>query len=427
MNVSFGSAASRRGGLPGGAWLSSLQVAAATWIFVCSFVGYPAVAVAVTLASVESRVLTLPYRALILGMALSIFASSVKQRLRGRVDRMLLVFLVLYLFRLLYDLLTTEILGNLETLQFYTVIVFLPTLAVAAAGVAGRSDVEIARRLVGLGGIMLLMASIAWALGRVSNSWHFTEDGAGRLGFDALNPISLGHAAASTMIACIFLLTTKTTTLKWKIVSGAVMVLGAFILFKASSKGPFLALILAVMWYGSGQIKRAAKLLPLLLVLPFLGPGFESMFEKTVENLSGGWASDESSLLRLTAQRLAIEDFLSSPLLGKHHFNDSMGSGLYPHNLFFEVPMALGLVGLTLYVALHIRTVRNTFSFYAAEHPMLVMLLIQYFLNTQLSGAIWGSDTFFALLALNLSSNTRNLSVRRRSALPYAGRGSHAV
>jgi hypothetical protein len=415
MNRSIRNAASSSRGLAHAPWLSSLQASAATWIFVCGFVGYPAVAVAVTLAGVESRVLTLPYRAMILGMVLSIFASSVKKRLRGRIDRALLLFLVLYLFRLLYDLLTADILGNLDTLRFYAAVVLLPTLAVAAAGVAGRSDAEIARRLVGLGGIMLLMASIAWSMGRVSKSWNFTDDGAGRLGFDALNPISLGHAAATTVIACIFLLTTKTTALKWKVASGAVMLLGAFILFKASSKGPFLALILAVMWYGSGQIKRAAKLLPILLVLPFLGPAFDSMVEKTIENLSGGWASDESSLLRLAAQRLAIEDFLSAPLLGKHHFNDSMGLGLYPHNLFFEVPMALGLLGLTIYVYLHFRAVRNTLSFYAAEHPMLVMLLIQYFLNTQLSGSIWGSECFFALLALNLSSNRRRATLARIS------------
>jgi O-Antigen ligase len=394
-------------------WLTRLQVEAATWILLGSFVGYPIVAITVSLLGVDSQVLTIPYRIGILLLVFMIFGSAVKRRLRGRIDRVLLAFLVLYLARLLYDLTTTNILGVADSTLFYTMVVFFPALAVASAGTGDRSDGEIARRLVLAGGLMLSLATVGILLGKVSQNWYYEEGGGGRLGFDALNPIALGHAAASTVMACIFSLLVATTTRKWKLVCAVVMVLGAFILFKASSKGPFIALMVALFWYGAAEVKRFAKLVPLMLLLPFL-PGVEAMVIKTIENLGGGWSTDDSSLGRLEAQRLALEDFFNYPILGRHFFNDSLGAGYYAHNLFFESAQSMGLVGLTLFAMICVRGARNTLGFYNAQHPLLVMLLIQYFIHTNLSGAIWGSDAFFLLLALCVSPNIYQLPQVRR-------------
>lgn len=397
-------------------WVQGWQARIGAWILVLCLVGYPIVALLVTLLGVESATLSWPYRAIVALGAVVLLASGLRHPLRGQIDGVFLVFLLIYALRLIYDVLISDVFLADVSLRFYLIVVFFPVLAVALSGAVHLDDTEIAYRLAAAGFVCLGLAIVATSQGLVSAHWFYDGAGGGRLAFDSLNPITLGHAAVSTLLACLVLLTTPKVDWRWKAFSIVLMASATFFVFKSSSKGPLLAMVLASAWFAFSRVGRLVKLAPLVFCLPFFASVYDPILSKSLEIAGGGWQSDESSLGRLQAQSVAIDDFLAFPILGRHSYNDVMGEGFYPHNVIIETAMALGVVGLGLLVVVLVQATRNVLAFFNRQHPLLVMLLIQHGLNSQLSGAIWGSDAFFALLALALAPNpeTKSATLRYR-------------
>lgn len=82
----------------------------------------------------------------------------------------------------------------------------------------------------------------------------------------------------------------------------------------------------------------------------------------------------------------------------------------YPHNLFIETAMALGVIGLVMLFALLAKSARAAFRLAADRKLLLPMLFAQYFVGAQLSGAIWGNSAFWAvttLLVAHLAATAR--------------------
>jgi O-antigen ligase len=103
---------------------------------------------------------------------------------------------------------------------------------------------------------------------------------------------------------------------------------------------------------------------------------------------------DQSSIERLALQGSAVSAFLASPLLGSAFVEPLEFT--YPHNLFIETALALGVVGLALLTPLLVRCVRGALGLARRGRLFLPMLFMQYFVGSQLSGAIWGNAAFWA-------------------------------
>ena len=146
--------------------------------------------------------------------------------------------------------------------------------------------------------------------------------------------------------------------------------------------------------------------LPLIFVALFAGLSSEAVVQRTLDTIDRGYNVDRSAMERLTAQSLAIEDFLSSPLIGRYYIHPNLGRGLYPHNIIIETAMALGIVGLALLFIVILRGALKVLRYFSFEHPLLTMLLVQYTVEAMVSGALWGSDNFFVLLGVLLSSRS---------------------
>jgi hypothetical protein len=368
--------------------------------------GYPVVGVLVTFAQVDSTMLTLPYRGVVVAVGLLVTGLVLNRAIRsdsgrsfGRIDGLLLLFLIVYAYRLLYDSMIADIPGAGGALFFYGVVVIVPVLACALT--PRIPDLLFAKSVMLTGLFVIVLAVVAKQSGMAYNAW--ADQGlveAPRLAFEALNPISLGHAAGSAMIGCLYMLVVRSGVILR--VLAVIGVAGAvYILLASGSRGPFVAVGVALAWPFISDPRRlvyAAPLLPLLLfLLPFI-PTDHPLVANALERFDDIF--DENG--RLSLIWTAIDIFIQNPFLGGSYIDPVLGPGYYPHNIIIETAMALGLVGLALLAVLLFRVMRNVLRSDMASRPFTVMLLIQQLVAAQMSGALWASDALFMLIALAL-------------------------
>jgi O-antigen ligase len=129
-----------------------------------------------------------------------------------------------------------------------------------------------------------------------------------------------------------------------------------------------------------------------VLWLPYLLQSDLALFARL---LAGG--EDESSMERLLLQSNAIGLFMQSPLIGSAFAEFELDT--YPHNVFIETAMALGVVGLVALAWALKDGIRGLRSAPHRQSLLLAMVFVQYLCAFQFSGAIYGSAVFWATLA----------------------------
>lgn len=388
--------------------ISSARSKAVSWLLVLILAGYPAAAMLVNFAGVDSTVITTPYRGFIVLLAIGLICSGLLSPLRGTVRLSLGVFLALYLWRLVYDHSFAMHPDAAEALVFFVLATLIPMLGVALAIDERFSERDFAMRLywVSLGlviGYYLLVAS-----GTI-----FTEIG-DRAALVALNPISLGHLAATASLVGIYLALSQ-PKLRYKFGALVIVALSIPILLNAGSRGPLIAFVVGVLWITISNKKRLAQMLPVMLLAALLIPRDNLVFERFAGVIG---ELDASVLIRLQLQISGINDMLDAPLIGKHFLDPDFGMGYWPHNIFIEAGMALGVFGLalSLYVFFSVFVILATKL--ADRHILVSATLVQAFIAAQFSGSIWGADKLFALtaVAFALARFQERAARRQRSA-----------
>jgi hypothetical protein len=392
-------------------------------LFVLAFVGYPLVGLTVSILGVETTIFTLPYRLAILVLSCALLFSRLLTPFQKVPDFWLITFMLMYLARLLFDMLFNSILGNMEALAFYVAIVLIPTLAILCSNMLVYSDQTIARCIVALGLVEVTLALAAQTFALAENPWGAVSDER-RLGFVGLNPISLGYLATTTVIASGFLLTLPYEKYKWKAFSVAGLLLGCTVMLAAGSRGPIISIAICMVFYAVTKIQRTLTLAPTVLLGLTFGIAQTDVVERLVQTINGGWQKDGSSLLRIESQRLAIADFQDSPIIGKHFSNPTSSLGDYPHNILIESLMALGLLGSIILIFCVLRALKNATLHHVKVRPLITILFVQSFVNSLLSGALWGVDTFYILALLMLMPGQKEKMIVR--GLPSNLSGSYS-
>src|SRR5665213_594049 len=171
-------------------------------LFAFTIAGYSLVSAIPSLTGVDSRVVSIPFRAISLGLALLVgMVLGVRHRLyRGAAWFPLLTFWVLYVIRMAVDTVFDPIPVKLTGLEY-------------AAWGLGTCFIPLIAFLSDPGDEVLLLAekysfyacagALAGAL--VANYIELSQGisdtyASGRLGTDTLNPISLGHLAVSVVL-----------------------------------------------------------------------------------------------------------------------------------------------------------------------------------------------------------------------------------
>lgn len=286
----------------------------------------------------------------------------------------------------------------------------MPSLATAFILDQDFNERAFAKRLLLLTALGILGYYFLLWSGRIS-----VEIGV-RASLAALNPIALGHLAATAIIAAIYHVTSRPTLLAL-LGAGTVGALAIPALFAAGSCGPLVALTAAVIWMSITNKRRALVMIPALVIGTFFIP----TDNLAVERLLGVFNSlDRSSLALLELQRSALADFLDYPFHSRHFMDASFGQGTWPHNYFLEAAMALEFWGLLLATAIVVTAFKAAISSINSTNPLLVTLLVQSLVAVQFSGAIWASDRLFILFAAVLALGRLN---RRRRSTPRHARG----
>lgn len=211
-------------------------------LIILMMVGYPMAGLIATGLGLESTATSVPLRALTLAVSAATVLHIATAGHRVRIDVAIILFWWLYLLRLIFDAQSGQFEDVWDSLIFFVAAVVVPASA-AMIGAVGYNERYIAWRLFIFGAVICATSMLLDALG-VADVVSLTEV-TGRLSFQALNPISLGHVAATTVLAALVLWRKSQTPVLRAGLSLGIAV-GVVCLLLAASRGPVLALMVAL-------------------------------------------------------------------------------------------------------------------------------------------------------------------------------------
>lgn len=377
-----------------------------TWIVVLLLIGYPLLGTLVAFTSLPSLVASVPVRALILIFSLLLIFKSKRPVLKHFGFQVIFLFWLLYFLRLLWDMFMVGIpvAGDF----MFNFILFSIVPAFALMHVHEINEQHLTSRLLTLGSIACVLAMLA-AYTNLAEARSFTDQAEGRLFLDTVNPITYGHVGVTTIIAALAKSQHCTKLTEWMTVAVA-GTLGILAIQLSGSRGPLVSLLICIV--ALAFIKKSFRwmLLPLVgVVIMFFSGAFVESDNLLASRLSSSVQSDNSEV-RIVMQAGAIQQFLDNPILGsailEQQFQD------YPHNLFVESAMALGICGLLLIVAITSIMLRGVTRHFQLGTLLIPLLALQYLSAAQFSGSIAASSSMWALLSL-VAVNQKNRTQRK--------------
>jgi O-antigen ligase len=311
------------------------------------------------------------------------------------------VFLILYAFRLSENFFIRAFVWQAEPITAFALLIggaIIPGLVLQRL-VSKFDDRSISTTLVSLSIIFLVGLALNWDSLLVAS--QITQ-----ASLEKLNPIGLGFVASS--LAIFFVLAPSTGV--WR--TGGKYVLLIFLIgvtIFSKSRGPLLAALLALCTYGLLTKSQHRKNLMQAVILIGLVVGMTPMFigvdlfvfafdRFATMGVSDGTNIDASAEGRVVAWNAAWAQFLENPVLGDKVFEPTLMH--YPHNLFLESLISLGVVGTCLLImhivfcgTIIVRIFRRPDSSLAERY--IALIAIKEFVAVQVSSAIWSGTTFW--------------------------------
>lgn len=365
-----------------------------------SVVGYPLAGVISIITGWDNRTVSIPFRLLVDLIAAAILFMVMLRRDRFQLNLPLVLLLVVYLARMVWDLQNGHFTSVSTDLIFYLATAAIPAVAVGFAaghwrdGLVAKTVFYVA---AAAGGAVLFLELIGFY-----SVVELTEE-TGRLTSESVNPITWGQAGASLMMAVCVLWFQSGFIGRIQLTIGAVI--GGWLMVIANSRSPFVSVALAVGCFlvATRRWKLAGALVAAGLLAVFGG--------NVLDHLQGSrliTVQDASSAGRLVVMGSAWADFTSHPFFGTGYLDSAFGQ--YPHNILLESGMAMGGAGFLLVFYLLFVSARRSFRAVRGGDVMLAFLFWQAFSLSMLSGALFGSGVIFMLmmvLGLHYGNETR--------------------
>jgi O-antigen ligase len=420
--------------------LQALQLRLTSAVLLSSMIGYPLVSLFGELFGVASNTLSVSFRIFVIVISIALMIANLLYRSKTVIYFPLAIFLGLYLLRLLFDLSTNQRIDVSTPLQIFIATAIVPAVAISLSPTIEMDWRRFNRFLLLLCGLGLLLVVVLEQMGLAFNPWEAYGIDA-RLQFYRLNPISLGLFAGVGFLSAVWMLYSGRETKLWKFISLVVIVFAVYVLLASSSRGAWLGVILALFSILLRKPMLAVAVISIvalaLLTIDLPTDSFD-IFAKVQIMLTGGLEFDQSINERLLLQRLAIEDFMSSPIVGHATFVEGTNEGEYPHNIIIETAMALGVIGLIpLCISL---SKLSVVIFGAARHSvgLLGLLLIPQIVIATTTGALYGHGALYvvAIIVLPLAAASRSAAsameinsrdmqqtrrLRHRGTVPFGG------
>ena len=378
----------------------------------CAFFGFPIAALVPVLLSMQSRPVSVAYRALVLTVSLAFLWRAARMRLPGiplPIRWALGLLAAMLLARLAWDSLGAALPLDLPWDDLWAqVLIFALVPALPFLYLPEHMGLILARTMCTAAGVIAVMAIGIGALYSLSN---FT--GTGRLATDVINPITIGEVGVSLFIVCLSAraVDSKEQRRRWStMVRVAGGMLGAAACVLSASKGPLLSLVaVATLMFGYRLVRlrpgrRLAELTVaslLIGVVVALGALLAQHGLLAVYNRLSELTSDQSTAIRLQAWSGALAQFDASPLWGSAAVE--LSTRFYPHNSVLETMMATGVGGLVLVLLLQGWGALAAHRLLVAtpQHSWIALLFVQHAIGGLVSGSVYlGGAYWISLLML---------------------------
>lgn len=373
----------------------------ASLLFGLALFGYPLVANVVSYTGVDSRLLSVPFRLLVaLGSIALILVSPPFKSAPGRL--VLLMVWLAYIIRLIHDLLFTDLEGADYALQFFVAGCVLPAVAIwKSRSYKQNRFAGIALTLCGMGTSLTILGSL---LGRFGER-DLTQL-SGRLSTEALNPITIGHLGVSGLIA-LMALWPNMRGLPRRLLLVLVSVPLLIAVVQAGSKGPALAFVICVsLW-----LLRSGRYISILTFVSVAYFYFILFPENPIANRLNAVDEDMSTLERLKLFADSIDQIQSAPLFGSAFVE--LNSRYYPHNVFLEAALAMGLPMAMVLSTLLIWGLLKSWRVLRYEEVFVPLLYIQGFIAALTSGSMFGAVMVWIPLMIILKPGINWKHMRR--------------
>ncbi len=373
---------------------------------------------------VNSRLVTVPSRALLLGMSLASLIVLLFRPGRAVLSSALIgygLFWVAFGSRILMEAATrvdVVVETGRFTLQFIVTMtlggVLIPSLAVILNGCWEKH-----RFIRNTSFYLALGSGITTAIfygNRFTNFENRMSAGATEGGVQTINSIPIGYLGASLVIFAAYFVICLRQRGIWRwiptIVAGA---LGLFLMVGSASRGPIVCAAATMMFFFAAQARRfdlrglsfllfggTFGVIALVILAQFTGSA-------VIERLWGiGYAvaTNSEGAARVNLYEMAAEEIAGSPLVGSSlTLRDDDGTDMYPHNLFIESMLATGLAGTIplIYVLFYAFKSAWTILLNSTELGWVALMFVLYFMYQMFGGAIYSSGQFWVATAAVVS------------------------
>ena len=329
------------------------------------------------------------------------------------------LFLFFYSFRLLDNMLLLGIEiapGNIQVLQ-----IFFSTLVASFL----LAQVEHTLRDEDL---TLLMSAFTFLflLGMLLNFDQLSATAGYRLQLQKINPISLSYVCSSIIIYYIvYWGSSRRILIEFAIAFPALITIIAL----AQSRGMMISTVVTLIVYvlALKGTQRIFVLISLcggaLIISLYIAPEMAARMLQALERIDPN--TDMSTAGRVLSFNGAWDQFLKDPVFGRYAIE--LQTNFYPHNIYLEALMAVGLFGgvpFGLHVALAFRAsvglIRARDK--SRAQVFVALLFIRSAVGTASSGSLYGSSGFwissFIVIAMWYWKQRRSITSVRRMLIP---------
>ncbi len=384
---------------------------AAILIVVLVLAGYPLLGTLIAMTLLPSLVASVPVRAMVIMLSLMLLLSMNRRRWRQPGNLLILTFWLVYVARLLWDMLFAQI--PIANIYLFNFVFFCIVPATALMHAPAFDERRLVRLLLPACMLTCVFALIAGNTD-LTGVRSYTDDNEGRLFLETVNPITFGQIGVTTVLMALCWSRSCRRWSDWLAVAAAVL-LGVSTISIAASRGPLVSLSICLLVLALFYRPFRWMLMPIAVLVFFLvSSDFSDSSNLLLSRIDFTKQSDHSEE-RMLIQASAINQFHGSPLFGSAIVEPL--SGNYPHNLFIEVAMATGVVGLALIAWIVVTLLRKCTHRIRVSLLPLALLMIQHLVDSQFSGNLSASAPLWILLTLVTSTPIRidkSLSVRNK-------------
>lgn len=355
-----------------------------------------------------SRFYSIPLRAILSALMLYyIFRNISLLRRSSVICYLLLCFSIVYIVKILHSEASNVFLGRdwYEYIFYYLSFSVLPFLFYSSVDFVKYHKYMLSAFM--LSGLLLGIISVVafWDVilsGGVSRISMLTYE----TGESVISPLALAYSGAITILICLYQLVFQKVSKLHFFYIVLTFLISIVIFLLGATRGALLALVLgcvSLLYFASFNKKIIFSII-LMLCIPIIKVGINltgsGIVDRTVSTVETGETSGRD---RHWAN--AFSEFASHPFIGGRI---EIG-GIYPHNIFLEVLMATGAIGMVLFIVITASSLFNGIKKVKSNRLFLISFIVFICGVSQhmVTGSLWGAITLFSSLGMFNSASTR--------------------